>query len=193
MCCSSLLLQRQLRILAAFAAFAWPLAPSVAVAQVQICVIGDSNVYGQGVPTSQNYPSKLERSLRAEGYDVRVKNSGVNGDTTNGVLNRLDAAAPLGTQVAVLWIGINDRRQGASWEDIAAKRAVIARRLRARGIQVLVIDSEQFDELHKNPQTSFSDTHLKPAGYDRMVASTLLQVEKLVQGANRNRKKLVAQ
>jgi acyl-CoA thioesterase-1 len=36
--------------------------------------------------------------LRAKGINVEVVNAGINGDTTEGMLDRLDSAVPSGTK-----------------------------------------------------------------------------------------------
>ena len=64
---------------------------AAAVAQAQIVAIGDSNIAGKGVASSDNYPTKLEKALRARGYKGAVTNAGISGDTTQGVLARLDS------------------------------------------------------------------------------------------------------
>src|SRR5262245_65650026 len=105
-----------------FAGFA--AATGIAHAQVQIAVIGDSNVYGKGISPSQNYPSQLEAALRARGLDVRVSNGGINGDTSSGLAARLDSAVPAGTRVAVIWVGVNDvLRHGRTRAEVGANVA----------------------------------------------------------------------
>ena len=79
-----------------------------ALAEIRIVALGDSGIYGQGVGRNETYPAKLERALKARGHDVSVANAGSNGDTTQGVLNRLDTAVPQGTQIVVLSVGVND-------------------------------------------------------------------------------------
>ena len=109
------------------------------VARSQIVAIGDSNVAGKGVSSSENYPAKLERELRAKGYTgIVVINAGINGDTTQGVLRRLNTDVPPSTKVAIVWVGINDvMKQGIPRETVAANKTEIANRLRARGIEVV--------------------------------------------------------
>src|SRR5215467_9449446 len=148
---------------------------SVAMADpLLIAVIGDSNVQGKGVASSDAYPAKLERALIARGFDVRVLNSGANGDTTQGVLSRLDSAAPPPTKVAIVWVGINDLRKGVPLATVKADREAIAGRLRSRGIQVITLDRRANEGLHSNPQFTVGDqqAHLNPAGYDAVVART---------------------
>jgi acyl-CoA thioesterase I len=147
---------------------------------IVIAVIGDNNIAGKGVSASDSYPAKLERALRAKGYDVRVINSGISGDSTQGVLSRLDSAAPQGTRIAIVWVGVNDLRGGGSSATVEAGRQAIAGRLRARGIKVLLLGPRH--GMGGNPQFLLGDAqkHLNAAGYDQMVARTLPQVEALI-------------
>jgi hypothetical protein len=148
------------------------------VAQAQIVVIGDSNIAGKGVASSDNYPAKLERALRARGYKGSIVNAGINGDTTQGVLGRLDSDVPSGTRVAIVWVGVNDiRRHGASVESVRANKQEIASRLRARGIKVIMLGRDYHPTGHPELVQNDRDQHLNAAGYDTVVARTLPQVE----------------
>jgi acyl-CoA thioesterase I len=147
---------------------------------IVIAAIGDSNIAGKGVSASESYPAKLERALRSQGYEVRVINSGITGDTVQGVLSRLDSAAPAGTRIAIVWVGVNDLRSGVSPGSVEAGRQAIASRLRARGIKVLLLGPRH--GMGGNPWFLIGDAqnHLNSAGYDQMVARTLPQVEALI-------------
>ncbi|MEH2621877.1 GDSL-type esterase/lipase family protein [Bradyrhizobium sp. AZCC 1620] len=161
-----------------------------AYAQVQVAVIGDSNVYGKGVSSSENYPTKLEAALRARGLDVRVSNGGVNGDTSAGLAARLDSAVPAGTRVAVIWVGINDvLRHGKSRAEVQANVAGIVSRLRAKGIESYFIRPPVYNvEDHKNPALTISgDNHFNGAGYSRMVAKTIGPIQALVVKARKQK------
>jgi lysophospholipase L1-like esterase len=148
------------------------------IAQAQIVVIGDSNIAGKGVASSDNYPAKLERALRARGYKGTVVNAGINGDTTQGVLGRLDSDVPSGTKVAIVWVGVNDiRRHGASIESVKANKELIASRMRARGIKVIMLGRQYHPTGHPELLQNDADQHLNAAGYDTVVARTLPQVE----------------
>ncbi len=103
-----------------------------------VVAIGDSNTAGFGVPRAQNYPSKLQALLRARGYDVTVKNSGINGDTSGGGLRRLNSAVPQGTKVAIVFFGRNDRRFMVPQSRMRANLDAILSKLRARGVQVIL-------------------------------------------------------
>jgi acyl-CoA thioesterase I len=156
---------------------------SVAMAEpLLIAVIGDSNVQGRGVASADAYPAKLEKALIRRGFDVRVLNSGANGDTTQGVLSRLDSAAPPSTKVAIIWVGINDLRKGVALATVNADREALASRLRSRGIQVITLDKRASGDLRGNPQFTVGDqqAHLNPAGYDIVVTRTLPAIEAAV-------------
>jgi acyl-CoA thioesterase I len=152
-----------------------------------VAAIGDSNIAGNGVSPSDAYPAKLERALRAKGYDVRVLNNGINGDTAKGVLSRLDSAAPQGTKVAVVLVGINDLRAGVSAATVEANRQTIARNLRARGIGVILLGPRHGLPSHPEYLQGDIQTHLNAADYDAIVARTLPQVTDLLDHASQKR------
>src|SRR6185312_2493611 len=49
---------------------------------IHIVAFGDSNTAGFRVLHKNAYPAQLEAALRAKGYDVRVSNSGISGETS---------------------------------------------------------------------------------------------------------------
>jgi acyl-CoA thioesterase-1 len=109
-------------------------------AHAQIVALGASNVAGRGVSSSDAFPAQLERMLAAKGYNVRVSNAGISGDTNAGMLGRLDQAVPDGTRIVLLGaIGgsFNARRLGQG--DQKAEFASIVARLRSRGIKIIPV------------------------------------------------------
>jgi acyl-CoA thioesterase-1 len=178
-------------ILAMLAAVAFA-APAVgaraAPPEVSIVALGDSNIRGKGVDPNDAYPAQLERALRARGHDVAVVNQGVNGDTADGVLARLDSAVPDGTQLVILTVGRNDvALHGRSDEEVVANRREIVRRLEARGVDVYVILWMQQGlvkryDLHVEaaPTPGRTDWHLNAAGYAVVVQRTLPAIEAMV-------------
>ena len=114
-------------------------------AEVNIVALGASNTYGSGrgrtnggVPSSQAYPAQLQRLLAAKGVSAHVANAGIPGDTTGGMLARLNSAVPNGTSIVILQPGGNDARrgQGASRQGNIAE---IKHRLAARHIKVIML------------------------------------------------------
>ena len=121
-----------------------------------IVALGASNTYGKGVARNQAYPAQLEVILRGKGTPARVINAGINGDTTEGMLRRLDRAVPNGTSLVLFQPGGNDRRKGSM-----DRSAEIQSRLSARGIPVIVLGNEMLQGLPHQPD----GIHLTPEGY----------------------------
>jgi acyl-CoA thioesterase-1 len=120
-----------------------------------VVALGASNTYGKGVARNQAYPAQLEAILRARGSNVRVVNAGINGDTTEGMLNRLDRAVPNGTIAVILQPGGNDRRKGSM-----DRTADIQSRLAARKIPVIMLGNSMLHGLPHQPDGQ----HLTPDG-----------------------------
>jgi len=126
-------------------------------AQLKIVAIGASNTSGLGVGAAAAYPAQLQMLLRKRGIDANVINAGVSGDVTAGMLKRLDASVPKGTDIVILQPGANDLRFFGTKERRAANIAAMVNRLRARGIRVIVYDPPtippdfyQWDGIHFN-------------------------------------------
>jgi acyl-CoA thioesterase I len=128
-------------------------APSVAK-PLRIVAIGASNTHGFYIGKEAAYPARLQELLRQNGIEAEVVNAGVMFDTTAGMLRRIDSDVPSGTDIVILQPGANDLRFFTSREQRAANIAEIERRLRARGIEVVIYDEEiplryyTFDFIH---------------------------------------------
>jgi acyl-CoA thioesterase-1 len=132
-----------------------------------VVALGASNTYGKGVARNQAYPAQLETMLRARGLNVRVVNAGINGDTTEGMLRRLDRAVPNGTSAVILQPGGNDRRKGSP-----DRTAEIQSRLSARGIAVIMLPNGASSRLPRQPD----GVHLTPEGYHMLAESLVSRV-----------------
>jgi acyl-CoA thioesterase-1 len=132
-----------------------------------VVALGASNTYGKGVARDQAFPAQLEAILRAKGRDVHVVNAGINGDTTEGMLQRLDSVVPNGTSAVILQPGGNDARKGSP-----DRTAEIQSRLRARGIRVIMVPNNAFRGLPHQPDGQ----HLTPEGYHMLAESLASRV-----------------
>jgi acyl-CoA thioesterase-1 len=103
-----------------------------------IAVLGDSLTAGLGVAADEAFPALLEARLRREGYDYRVVNAGVSGDTTAGGLRRVDWVLRAKPDVVVVALGANDGLRGQSPAAMRDNLAAIIARLQAAGAQVLL-------------------------------------------------------
>ena len=105
---------------------------------VRIVALGDSLTAGFGVTAHDAFPAKLERALRAKNYSVEVLNAGVSGDTASGGLARLDWSIPADAEAVIVELGANDALRGI--DPAVTRNALdgILRRMRERGIPVLL-------------------------------------------------------
>ena len=178
---------------------AWLLFSAECSAQspIKIVAFGTSNTLGRYVARGSDYPSKLEIALKARSHNVQVINAGRNGDMVAGALARLDTAVPPDTQIAIVEIGVNDRRERNSPAYIQAGLDRIVDRLRARNVEVLVANYfdvsggpaargtyfVQFDVARMPASLKIADDpfhHLTAAGYDAVVTRILPAVEALI-------------
>jgi acyl-CoA thioesterase-1 len=78
-----------------------------------IVAVGDSLTAGFGVAENLSYPAGLARKLKADGYCFRVINAGVSGETSSGVLVRINwVFSSLKPDIVILETGANDGLQG---------------------------------------------------------------------------------
>jgi acyl-CoA thioesterase I len=135
-----------------------------------IGTLGASQTYGKGVARDQAYPQQLEAMLRASGHNVRVINSGTNGETTGSMLRRLDRSVPTGTKLVLFQPGTNDGRKGEG-DQRGSNVAAIEQRLAARGIKVILLEG-----MGRGYPRQPDGQHLTPEGYRALAAHLLPQV-----------------
>ena len=145
---------------------------AASLAHAQVVAIGASNTAGTGytmggVTTAEAYPALLEKALRARGLNVTVKNAGVPGITAGQMLGSLDSVAGPGTKVAIIDPMWNEMRLGGSTLDMERNIAEMSRRLKARGIRVVVF--------HKWPR-DFTGSHPSAKAHAIVAAELLPQV-----------------
>jgi acyl-CoA thioesterase I len=147
----------------------------VVPSQAQIVALGASVVQGYGVNSGEAFPEQLQAMLRAKGKQYTVSNAGIYGDTTTGVLGRLDSAVPEGTRIVILLIGGNDVRKGGTVADAKAGYASIVSRLQARHIRV--INAGPYYKAARAKGMMVGDgIHLNAAGQKYVAAALLPQI-----------------
>jgi len=110
-----------------------PAAPRVVVA------LGDSLTAGLGVAPDEAYPAVLEARLREAGFDYRVVNAGISGDTSAGGLRRLDWVLRSRPDVAIVALGANDGLRGLPVAALRDNLSAIVDRMREWGVRVLLV------------------------------------------------------
>jgi acyl-CoA thioesterase I len=138
---------------------------------ITIVAIGASNTWGWGVGQGSAYPERLQAMLKAKGYDVNVINAGVNFNTTNGMLERIDSAVPEGTRIVILQPGGNDLRFFGTKEQRSQNIAAMANKVRARKMSVIV-----FDPVIPSQYYQWDGIHITAEGHNWIASSLLPQV-----------------
>ncbi len=116
----------------------WSATASAAAEPIKIVAYGDSLVAGFGLSPSQSFPVRLEKALKAKGFDVSVSNAGVSGDTTAAGLARFDWAIGPDVDAVILELGANDALRGLPPAQARANLTAIMEKLKAKGVPVLI-------------------------------------------------------
>jgi acyl-CoA thioesterase-1 len=110
-----------------------------AAAAPRILAFGDSLTAGLGLSPEQAFPARLQARLAADGIDVEVLNGGVSGDTTADGVARLDWALADHPDIVLVELGANDALRGIDPKFSYANLDKILARLKASGVQVMLL------------------------------------------------------
>jgi acyl-CoA thioesterase I len=104
-----------------------------------IVAFGDSLTAGYGLAAAESYPALLQKRLDEEGYNYRVVNAGISGDTTAGGLSRIDSALKQeGVKFIILELGANDMLRGQDLRVTKKNLAQMIQRAQKRGVKVVL-------------------------------------------------------
>lgn len=105
-----------------------------------LMVFGDSLSAGYGLGPGQGWVDLLGARLASEGYEFRLVNASVSGETTAGGLARLPRALEVHRPaVVVLELGANDGLRGLAPDATRGNLERMVRLLKARQAQVLLV------------------------------------------------------
>ena len=130
-----------LRLLVQAVTFAAVLATAshaAAARTLHLVALGDSLTAGYGLPPGKAFPDRLEAALRAKGWDVKVINAGVSGDTAADALARYDWSVPQDADALIVELGGNDMLRGMKPEGTKRTLAAILDKARAARLPVLL-------------------------------------------------------
>ncbi|MGO1489784.1 MAG: arylesterase [Psychrobacter sp.] len=124
---------------------------------ITILAMGDSLTEGLGVDSDNNYPAQLETRLKQMGYEnVEVVNSGLSGETSTGLVNRLDWVAQTNPDISILTIGANDAMRGIDVATIEENIRTAITSLQDNGSEVILGGMSIYDNLGNDYVTAFS-------------------------------------
>ena len=88
-------------------------APGFSAEQPTVLIFGDSLSAGYGIDVDQSWAALLQSRLSAQGYEHRVVNASISGETTEGGAERIGPAlAKFEPELVILELGGNDGLRG---------------------------------------------------------------------------------
>jgi acyl-CoA thioesterase-1 len=133
--------------------------PSAPQSKGTIVAVGDSLTAGLGVNEEEAYPAQLEKKLRAAGYDWKVVNAGISGETSSGTLSRINWVMKLRPDIVILETGANDGLRGI---DPAVTRKNIdetIRILKQQNVTVVLAGMRMFRNLGQEFTKGFANLY----------------------------------
>jgi acyl-CoA thioesterase-1 len=105
-----------------------------------VLVVGDSISAAFGLDTGQGWVALLEKRLAEQGYEHRVVNASISGDTSAGAAARLPALlAEHRPSLVIIELGGNDGLRGQPPEQLQQNLAAMIDGSRASGAEVLLL------------------------------------------------------
>ncbi len=122
-----------------------------------IVAVGDSLTAGLGVPEDQAYPAQLARRLRSDGHNYQVVNAGVSGETSSGVLSRIQwVMSSLEPDIVILETGANDGMRGLDPDLLKENLNQLVTIMKEGNIQVILTGMHMFPNLGPEYTRAFS-------------------------------------
>ncbi len=104
-----------------------------------ILVLGDSLSGAYGINTDEGWVSLLQQQILRAGYDYKVINASVSGDTTRTGLSRIESALQNHKPtIVIIALGGNDGLRGLAFSEIESSLATIIERCQDNQAQVLL-------------------------------------------------------
>jgi len=129
-----------------------------------IVAMGDSLTEGLGVPEEKTYPALLQKALRDKGYDYRVVNAGISGETSSGARSRMDWVLRMKPDIIILETGANDGLRGLDPELIRRNIREMVDAFTAEGIVVVLAGMKIFPNLGPAYSKTFADVYTNVGG-----------------------------
>ena len=114
---------------------------------LSLVVLGDSLTAGYGLPPGKAFPDQLQAALSARGWDVKVINAGVSGDTVEDGLARYDWAVPGDADALIVELGANDMLRGLPPEGTKTTLAAILDKAKAAHLPTLIAGTVSYTHL----------------------------------------------
>jgi len=114
--------------------------PAATASAATLLVYGDSLSAAYGLPQEQGWVHLLAQRLHAQGFDYKVANASLSGETTDGGRNRIEAALKTHRPALVIVeLGANDGLRGASLDTVRRNLEAIVDACRRANARVLLV------------------------------------------------------
>ncbi|MDH1010299.1 arylesterase [Pseudomonas nicosulfuronedens] len=105
-----------------------------------LLVVGDSISAGLGLDTSLGWVNLLDKRLKEQGFDYKVVNASISGDTTAGGLARLPALlSEQKPKLVVIELGGNDGLRGMAPAQLQQNLSGMVQQSQKSGAQVILL------------------------------------------------------
>lgn len=104
-----------------------------------IIAFGDSLTQGFGLPTADGFVPQLEAWLDQNGFDAKVINAGVSGDTTQGGASRIAWTLAEPADLIIVALGGNDALRGIAPSVVRANLEAILQTTQSYKVPVLLV------------------------------------------------------
>jgi acyl-CoA thioesterase-1 len=105
-----------------------------------VLVFGDSLSAGYGIDVDQSWTALLQARLRSQGYEHRVINASISGETTEGGKTRISPALDnFSPDLVILELGGNDGLRGFPTEIMKANIRAIIETTRDRDVGIVIL------------------------------------------------------
>lgn len=124
-----------------------------------IVAVGDSLTAGLGVNEGEAYPAQLEKKLRSAGYDWKVINAGISGETSSGTLSRINWVMKLKPDIVILETGANDGLRGIDPAETRKNIDETIRILKQKNVIVVLAGMQMVRNLGRRFTKDFADIY----------------------------------
>ena len=105
-----------------------------------VLIFGDSLSAGYGIEVDQSWATLLQARLKKQGYEHKVVNASISGETSEGGATRIDSAlAAFSPELVILELGANDGLRGLPTARIKANLGTVVTRAQASGAKVVLL------------------------------------------------------
>jgi acyl-CoA thioesterase-1 len=141
---------------------AMPSKESTLVVEGTIVAVGDSLTAGMGVPEEMAYPAKLAQKLISAGYNYRVINAGISGETSSGARARIEwVISSLNPDIVILETGANDGLRGTDPKLLETNLDQICTSLKENNIQILLAGMQMLPNM--GPEYTYAFSTIYPS------------------------------